>query len=375
MTRTACTVRNPLRRNYLVIGLATVFALSTLLSCDKHDNDDIDDTQYERISPSKPKPTWAPNITKQMQAVIETLDTIAPAPLHTLKPQQARQSPSFADAYKRVMSNFGIPMPATNVDTMGRDIPVAGGTINVRLYTPHTAKSSYPVIVYYHGGGWVVATIDTYNSSAQALAERTEAIVVSVEYRKGPEFKFPTAHNDAFAAYKWVLNNAGSIKGDVNKIAVAGESAGGNMAITVSMMARDSGVKLPVHALAVYPVASNDLNLPSKIQYAMAKPLSTPDLPWFLMHYLNDMSESASPLINLVGANLSGLPKTTIIAAEIDPLQSEGMLLRDKLQAAGVSTTYKFYTGVTHEFFGMDQVLPEARDAQTFAAQELKRAF
>jgi acetyl esterase/lipase len=127
--------------------------------------------------------------------------------------------------------------------------------------------------------------------------------------------------------------------------------------------------------VSVYPVASNDPNLPSKLQYVNAKPLSTPDLPWFLMHYLNNMAESSSPLINLVGANLSGLPKTTIIAAEIDPLQSEGVLLRDRLQAAGVQTTYKLYTGVTHEFFGMDQVLPEARDAQNLAAGELKKVF
>lgn len=355
-----------------LLGMAclTIIGFS---SCDKDDDDDND--PYDTIQPKGPKPAWGPTLTPQMQTVIETLDTIAPSPIHKLTPQQARLQPSAADAAMRVMRNFGIPAPPVKVDTAGRNIPVMEGNIHVRIYTPKTGKASYPVIVYYHGGGWVIATIDTYNASAQALAEKADAILVSVEYRKGPEFKFPTAHKDAFAAYKWTLRNASTFKGDSTKVAVAGESAGGNLAVTVSMMARDSGVRKPVHQLSVYPVASNDPNTPSKIQYAAAKPLSTPDLPWFLMHYLNNMAESANPLISLVNANLSGLPKTTIIAAEIDPLQSEGKTLADKLQAAGVSVTYKLYKGVTHEFFGMASVIPEARDAQNLAAEELKKAF
>ncbi len=130
------------------------------------------------------------NNTPQMLAVIEVLDTIAPAPIHTLTPQQARQQPSPADAVMRVMRNFNIPTPPMKVDTMGREIPVTGGQIHVRIYTPKTGKSNYPVIVYYHGGGWVIATIDTYNSSAQALAEKADAIVVSVEYRQGRSLNF-----------------------------------------------------------------------------------------------------------------------------------------------------------------------------------------
>ncbi|HVF81784.1 MAG TPA: alpha/beta hydrolase [Flavisolibacter sp.] len=369
-----------MRLGQITIGFGRSAAVSMVLltcmvfsACSKDNDGNNDD--YEKIQPKGPKPSWGPTITKQMQAVIETLDTIAPRPLHQLTPQQARLQPSAADAAMRVMRNFAIPMPPMNVDTVGRDIPVTGGTIHLRIYTPRTGKASYPMIVYYHGGGWVIATIDTYNASSQALAEKADAVLVSVEYRKGPEYKFPTAHNDAFAAYKWTLRNASTIKGDSTKIAVAGESAGGNLAITVGMMARDSGVRKPVHAVAVYPVASGDPATPSKLQYTMAKPLSTPDLPWFLMHYLNNPAEAANPLISLVNANLNGLPKTTIIAAEIDPLLSEGKMLDDKLRAAGVQTTYRLFTGVTHEFFGMASVLPEARDAQNLAADELKKAW
>lgn len=355
---------------FLFSLLLVVVLLTT--SCNKDD----DFNQYSQIMPKGPKPAWGPTITPQMQTVIETLDTIAPLPIYTLTPQQARMQPSAADAAMRVMRNYNIAMPATMVDTMGREIPVTGGQIHSRIYTPKTGKASYPVIVYYHGGGWVIATIDTYNASAQALAEQTDAIVVSVEYRKGPEFKFPTAHNDSYAAYKWTVKNASTFKGDSTHVAVAGESAGGNLAVAVSMMARDSGIRKPLHQLAVYPVASNDPNTASKLLYVNAKPLGTLALPWFLMHYLNNpATESASPLISLVNAKLTGLPPTTIIAAEIDPLQSEGKTLADKLTAAGISTTYKLYTGVTHEFFGMAQVIPEAKDAQALAAAQLKNAL
>ncbi len=344
-------------------------------SCTKDNNNGTTEDQYERIQPSKPKPKWGPTLTPQMQTVVETLDSIAPTPIVNLTPEQARQQPSFADAVNVVMQKFNIPTPAMNVDTTGQTIPVEGGSIHARLYTPKTGKASYPVIVYYHGGGWVIATIDTYNASAQALAEKADAIVVAVEYRKGPEFKFPTAHNDAFAAYKWSLANASAWKGDSTKVAVAGESAGGNLVVTVAMMARDSAVRLPVHVVSIFPVASNDPNTASKLEYVNAIPLGTPALPWFLGYYLNSMDESASPLISLVDANLSGLPSTTVIGAEIDPLQTEGKQLADKLAAAGVSTTYKLYEGVTHEFFGMATVLPEARDAQDLAAANLKAAF
>jgi acetyl esterase len=358
-----------MRTSLLAAAAGLILATSACHKTDPPGNDP------EAIMPKGPKPAWGPTLTPQMQTVIEALDTIAPTPITALTPQQARMQPGAADAAKRVMRAYNIPDPVMNVDTTGKDIPVTGGQIHLRLYTPKTGKASYPVVLYYHGGGWVIATNDTYAPSAQAIAEQTEAIVVSVEYRKGPEFKFPTAHNDSYAAYKWALNNASTFKGDSTRVAVAGESAGGNMAVTVSMMARDSGIRKPLHIVSVYPVASNDLSTPSKITYAMAKPLSTPALSWFLGYYLNNIAESASPLISLVNANLSGLPPTTIIGAEIDPLQSEGKMLADKLTAARVTTTYKLYTGVTHEFFGMASIIPEAKQAQALAASQLKNAF
>ncbi|MDQ3322576.1 MAG: alpha/beta hydrolase [Acidobacteriota bacterium] len=213
------------------------------------------------------------------------------------------------------------------------------------------------------------------DSSAWALTNAAGAIVVSVEYRKGPENKFPAAHDDAFAAYRWTLTNAAAIGGNPTKIAVAGESAGANLAVNVSIMARDKKIQTPVHQVVVYPVANNDLNSPSMIENANAKPLNRAMLSWFLKYYLKNQSESNDPRISLVKANLRGLPTTTLITAEIDPLRSEGQLLGERMKAAGVRVDNENYAGVTHEFFGTGAVLDKAREAVAQAARGLREAF
>jgi len=356
----------------LLCSLALLLVLP-FTACD----DDSANSPTTTIRPKGPKPEWGPTIKPEMQTVIEALDSLSKGvSLTSLTPQQARLAPSATDAAMAVMKNFRIPAPTPQVDTTGQRIPVAGGTIRVRIYTPKNATASMPGIVYYQGGGWVIANLNTYDPSARALAEQTGAVVVSVQYRKAPEFKYPTAHNDAFAAYRWVRDNATTLKINVQRIAVAGESAGGNLAASVCMMAKTANVPLPVHQLLVYPIARYDMNTPSYTQYAAAKPLSKPLMQWFFDKYLNTPTEGASPLISLTNAtNLQGLPPATVINAEIDPLQSEGQEYAAKLKAAGVSVTTKVYEGVTHEFFGMATVVPEAKNAQALAATELKKSF
>jgi acetyl esterase/lipase len=333
-------------------------------------------TAPKPVTPSKPKPTWAPGIHPEMQAVIEALDSLSGGPtakpMAQMTPQEARKAPSAADAAMATMKKFSIPTPPATADTMSRT--VAPG-VKVRVYTPKTGAASYPVIVYYHGGGWVIANLDTYDASVRALSEQTGAVVVSVAYRQGPEFKFPTAHNDSFAAYQWVVKNAASIKGDPNKIAVAGESAGGNLACAVSMMARDKKVALPKYQLIVYPIAGYDLNTPSYLANTQTKPLNKDLMAWFFKYYLRTPADGKRPMIDLVHANLKGLPAATIVTAQYDPLMSEGKMLADNLQKAGVSVQYKNYDGVTHEFFGMAAVVPEAKQAQAFAVEGLKSAL
>ncbi|GAB3572604.1 alpha/beta hydrolase [Spirosoma luteolum] len=331
----------------------------------------------QQIQSTSPRPAYAPTITPQMLAVIEELGRQNPVPLNTLSPQQARQHPSFKDAVNALLDRYQVPPPKFEVTKTEQLIPGAGGTpIRAVIYKPNAVSASAPVIVYYHGGGWVIASPDVYEYSTLALAQNTGAIVVSVDYRLAPENKFPTAHEDAYAAYAWVKQNAASIGGNPAKVAVAGESAGGNMAVAVSMLARDRGLALPVHILSVFPVANNDLTTPSYVQYANAMPLNKPLVEYFVSNYFRTMADGDSPLISLVDvANLSGLPPVTIIGAEIDPLQSEGKQLADKLQASGVPVTYQLYTGVTHEFFGMYAIVPEAAQAQNLAAARLKLAF
>lgn len=343
---------------------------------EKEMNDSIVKENKEvKLEPAGPAPEWGKSIKPEMQVVIEKLASLGGKPIETLDAKTARMQPTPTDAVKAVMQDHGIVMPNSLCDTIGKQIPVAGGTTHIRIYTPKEAKASYPVVVYYHGGGFVIADIEVYNGGAQGLCEQTGAIVVSVEYPKGPEKKFPAAHNVAFDAYQWVLKNAASFKGDATKVAVAGESAGGNLAANVSMMARDKKIMVPLYAVLVYPVANNDMMTESYTKYAAAKPLNKPMMEWFVKQYLNSTAESADPRISLVKANLKGFPKTLIIGAEIDPLASEGKLLSDKLKDAGVEVDYELYNGVTHEFFGMVTVVPQAKEAQALASKKLKAAL
>lgn len=337
-----------------------------------------DTAEPKKIADLKPKgskPHWGPNITDNMLVVIEKLQIYNAPPIESLSGKEARKQPTPTTAVMDVMKENNIEMPAPMSDTTGKDIPVKGGTVHARIYTPRVSKDKYPIIVYFHGGGWVIADLNTYDASAKGLAEQTGAVVVSVHYRQGPEYKFPTAHNDAFAAYEWVLKNAGEIKGDTTKIAVAGESAGGNLACNVSIMARDKKVKMPLHQVLVYPVANNDTNAESYNKYAMAKPLNKAMMGWFVNNYMPSMNSTSDKRISLVKADLKNLPPTTIIAAEIDPLQSEGKLLADQLESAGVKTDYELFNGVTHEFFGMATVVPEAKQAQAKASEAIKNSF
>ncbi len=327
------------------------------------------------IKPTGVAPSWGPDIKPQMLAVIEKLDSYGDKPIPTLSAVEARKNHLPTDAVMDIMKQYNIPMPVFNLDTVGKEIPVNGGTIHLSIFTPKTGNSPFPVIVYYHGGGFVIANITAYAAAAKTLADKVGAIVISVGFRLAPEHKFPTAHNDAYAAYEWAIKNAAAMKGDPRKIALVGESAGGNLAVATAIKARDEGIRLPTSIVAVYPIAGSDTTTQSYIKNAKAEPLSKAMMVWFLQKYLNNTAEGKDTRINLVAANLKGLPPTTVITDELDPLNSEGRMLADKLKAAGVSTSYKNYDGVTHEFFGMGTVVPEAKDAEMYAVDQLKKAF
>jgi acetyl esterase/lipase len=307
--------------------------------------------------------------------VLDKLASLGGKPIETLSPTDARMQPSPADAVKAVMMDQNIMPDMTSVTTKDVIYPAGAGTQKARIYTPMGAKGPLPIVLYIHGGGWVIADIDTYDSSPRALAKAANAIVVSMEYRHAPEAKFPAAHDDANAAYKWVLANAAKWGGDPKKVAVVGESAGGNMAVTVAINARDKGSQAPAAVIAVYPVADSDMATASKVKYAEAKPLNTKMLAWFFLYTLANPGQALDKRLNLVGADLKGLPPTTIILAEIDPLHDDGANLADKMKAAGDTVEVKEFPGVTHEFFGMGAVVANAKAAEDYATDKLKTAF
>ncbi|MGI4831901.1 MAG: alpha/beta hydrolase [Janthinobacterium lividum] len=362
----------------LLAGLATGLA-GPLASCKKDS-----DSSPSVIQPTTAKPSYAPNENDQMWAVIEQFISFNDPALPTLSARQARMTHSVTDAVNTLLAKNNRSASAPNLVISQMVLPKAYTTgsapdgVQVRVYKPAAATGTPPAIVYLHGGGWVIGSLDVYEPSAKALADRTGAVVFSVDYRLASETenKFPAAHEDAYAAYKYVHDNAATLGVNPAKIAIAGESAGGNMAAAVCILARERGLALPVHELLVYPVADNNLNTASYMQYANAVPLNKPNIQYFTGLYFNSMADGDNRLISLVDvADLKGLPTTTIIAAEIDPLQTEGMSLRDKLTAAGVSTDYTLYPGTTHEFFGTYDVVPLANDAQNHAADRLKAAF
>ena len=363
---------------FLTLAGLTAALASPLASCR------VEDPDPNLIQPTTAKPSYAPNENDQMWAVIEQFSAFNDPALPTLSARQARMTHSVTDAVNALLAKNSKTPSSPSLAVSQRVLPAAYTTasasdgVPVRIYTPTGTTGTLPAIVYYHGGGWVIGSLNVYEPSAKALAANTGAIVISVDYRLASETmnKFPAAHEDAYAAYKWVRDNAATLGVNAAKIAVAGESAGGNMAAAVCILARERNYALPIHELLVYPVADNNLNTASYQQYANAVPLNRANIVYFTGLYFNTAADGDNRLISLVDvADLRGLPPTTIIAAEIDPLQTEGTLLRDKLTTAGVSVQYQLYAGTTHEFFGTYAVVPLANDAQDFAATRLKAAF
>ncbi len=332
-------------------------------------------------------PTTPPDPTgradPEMKALLESLASLKPLPLETLTAAQARRQPGMTDAVKARLRTLGRPVtPRPLPFTRDFEIPGPGGPLAARVYSPapnpRPANAPLlPLIVYFHGGGWVIADLETYDSSCRALAADCGAVVLSVHYRQGPEVKFPGAHDDAYAAYVWGVQNAAVMGADPSRVAVVGESAGGNLAINVAMAAREARAPLPVAVGLIYPVAGTDNTTPSYRANVNAKPLNPAVLKWMLDNYTRSPADLQDPRLAVYGrAELRGLPKAIIVTAEIDPLHDDGIRLAERLREAGVTVVARDYPGVTHEFFGADPAtLSKAGDAQRFVAGELRAAF
>ena len=305
-------------------------------------------------------------------------DSLKPKAIEKISAAQARKNPTVADAVNVVLKAQGKSTKPEDlvpgVTHTDRTVDGAAGQIPARIYTPAGA-GPFPVVLYFHGGGWVIADKQVYDGGARGIAKEANAVVVSVDYRLAPEHKFPAAWDDALASYKWVLANAASIKGDPKRLALAGESAGGNLALATAIAARDSRLQPPVHVLAVYPVTQTSLTTESYVENANAKPLNKAMIKWFVDKLVRSPADLKDTRLQLIDANLTGLPPVTLINARIDPLRSDGSKMEDALKKAGVPVERRIYEGVAHEFFGAAAVLQKAKEAQAYAGQRLKQAF
>lgn len=324
------------------------------------------------------------NIDSDMQGVLDQLAKFNSPPIETLEYGNARATPTFKNAVEEMAANsattraMNVAMPAMP-EPVGKIehilIPTSDGEVLARVFTPD-GDGPFPVLVYFHGGGWVIANIDVYEPSCRALCNAAEAIVVSVNYRQSPEAKYPAAVNDAYAATQWIIQNAAQINGDASRVAVAGESAGGNLATVACLKAKDEGGRMPIAQLLVYPVTDTSMSQPSYAENTDTQPLHTAMMSWFWNYYLeNDAQKMEKYVAPLMADDLGGLPPAIVITAEHDPLRDEGEQYAKKLADAGVSVTSKRFDGVVHEFFGLAGAVSKAKEAITFAADGLKEVF
>jgi len=316
----------------------------------------------------------ADRLDADMRHVLSVLAQMGGKPIESLRTPEARAQPTLDMALRRVLrdrhDDQGINMEM-------RLIPGPSGDIRARIYTPQAEPTGpRPVILYFHPGAFVLGDVDHYDPTPRTLSQRTGAVVVSSHYRQAPEHRFPAAHEDAFAAWNWVVEHAESLGGDPNRVAIVGEGSGGNLGVNVALRARNQSVRMPIHLGLVTPMATLTFDLPSHLETEETGPYRTETFKWAARKMLRNKDDARDPRLELIErSDLGGLPPATIILAEADPLRSEGEALADLLRRSGVWVDCTLYEGVTHGFFGLYQVVNKAMFAQGQLARNLNAAF
>lgn len=282
----------------------------------------------------------------------------------------------FDPAALRLADEQPMPVPKAGVAEV-RDVTLdtSAGSVNARLYHPMPG-TTLPLLVFIHGGGWVFGTLDTHDPLCRALAAAAEIAVLSLEYPRAPEHRFPTALDTVRAAVVTAVEQADTLGIDAGRIAVGGDSAGGNLSAALCLATRDEGGPAIAHQLLLYPVVDNDFTRASYVENATGYMLSSEMMQWFWAQYLGDASRDAGALATPIRADsLAGLPSATIVTAEFDPLRDEGTAYAERLKAAGVAVTHGHFPGVIHGFASMLGMLPQADVAVGTAARGLRAAF
>lgn len=287
-------------------------------------------------------------------------------------PRDSTPEESRAGALKR-RHHFGIPpIPVAKVED--RTVPGPDGDIPIQIYMPEAA-GPLPVLVYYHGGGWVSGCIETHENACRALANQTPCVVVSVEYRRAPETKFPGPLEDCYAATAWVSEHAAELGADPARLAVGGDSAGGNLAAAVALAARERGGPKIAYQLLIYPVTDCNFETTSYREAAEGYGLTQDSMRYFWEMYTKDEADAANPLASVLRADLSGLPPAHLITAEYDPLRDEGDAYAAKLKAAGVEVDHVTYPGQIHGFFNVGTMMKTGEVAVERAAKAMAKAL
>jgi acetyl esterase len=269
-----------------------------------------------------------------------------------------------------------LPFPKQPVACVeNRRIPGPGGDLPVRIYTPERDAPG-PAVAFFHGGGWVIGSLETHDGTARKLCHATGCVVVSVDYRLAPESGFPAAAEDCLAAARWIAANAGSIGARPGPIAVAGDSAGGNLAAVVSLMARDRGGPEIGFQLLIYPVVDCDFERPSYIENADGYLLTRDVMRWFWNQYVPEPGDRRNSYVNpLASDDLADLPPALVLTAEFDPLRDEGEAYAAALKAAGVPVTATRYDGMIHGFFSFADFVDAGKRAIAQSAEALRAAI
>jgi acetyl esterase len=307
-----------------------------------------------------------PELTTPMRSVLERMHRAPYPPIHTLPADEAKKS------YEAGSGVLDLPK-AELARVEDFTIPARNGyAIASRLYAP--TAGALPLLVYFHGGGFVIGNIETHDVLCRELSRLAGCAVISVDYRLAPEFKFPVAFDDAWDSVRWIVQNGKTLGVDPTRLALGGDSAGGTLAATSAIMARDERIPLRLQLL-FYPGTAPDQQLPSHHRFAKGLVLEREHIDWFFDHFIPREQRGDWRFSPLNADDVEGVAPAWFGLAELDPLVDDGLAYADKLRAAGVPVDIEIYRGVTHEFIKMGRAIREARQAHQDAARALSHAF
>ena len=297
----------------------------------------------------------------EIQAVLNLLESVGVPDFSTMTPEQARGL--------QLAPPPAVPTPVGEV--VDRTIRGSEADIPVRIYRPAAGRGG--VVMYFHGGGWVIGGLDSHDETSRQLCAGSGQTIVSVDYRLAPETRYPGAVIDCFDAIAWVATKGAELGVDASRLAVAGDSAGGNLAAAVAMMARDRGSPDIALQLLIYPVTNADFDTPSYIGNAEGYLLTRASMQWFWDHYVPEAERRGEPYAAPLQGDLAGLPPALVQTAEYDPLRDEGEAYATALRAAGCEVAATHYDGLIHGYFGMQEAVAAARPAMREACDALAK--